>query len=119
MIFPAAMILPAGPDLSYASSQLIISNSVSRKDQGSAGGICLTIVNYSISIGLGMAGTVERYVGNNGENSLLGTRAALCFGACLAFTALILVVAFVRIDHKLSHDGEDEAMTVDKVIGSV
>lgn len=98
MIFPAAMILPFGPDLCFASSQLLLSNSVPREDQGSAGGISLTIVNYCISLGLGFAGTVERYVSKGGADHLKGTRAALWFGACLAFIAFLLVALFVRVE---------------------
>lgn len=87
-----------GPDFSFSSGQLIISNSVPEEDQGSAAGICLTIVNYSISIGLGMAGTVERYVGNNGDDVLAGIRGALYFGLSLAAAAFAIVVLFVRIE---------------------
>lgn len=71
MIFPAMVLVNPGPDLSFASGQLIVSNAVLKEDQGSAAGIVLTLVSYSISIGLGMAGTVEVYVGDHGRVSLV------------------------------------------------
>lgn len=75
---------------------MIISNAVEQDLQGTAGGLVTTIVNYSLSIGLGMAGTVERYVGGNGENVLEGYRGAFYFATCISFVGFLIVVLFVR-----------------------
>lgn len=63
-----------------------------------------TIVNYSISIGLGMAGTIEVNVNppdapgaDEPANLLKGYRGAFYFGACVSFTAFLIVVFFVRV----------------------
>lgn len=59
-----------------------------------------------MSIGLGFAGTVERYVGQG--DRLKGYRAAFYFATCLAFLGFLLVVTFVRT-------GEGQARSEEKV----
>ena len=44
--------------MSFPSGILILSNAMPHKDQGVAGSLVNTVVNYSISMGLGIAGTV-------------------------------------------------------------
>ncbi len=51
----------------------------------------------SLSIGLGMAGTVQRYVSNPQTSLLQGYRAAFYFGSGLAAVAVIVVGLFVRM----------------------
>ncbi len=53
---------------------------MSREHQGVAGSVVNTVVNYSISIGLGLAGTAESYVNHNGQDILKGYRAASYVG---------------------------------------
>ncbi|GAA6059222.1 hypothetical protein JCM10212_006615 [Sporobolomyces blumeae] len=55
MIFPAEIVIVFGPDLSFASGALIISNSVPPSMYGIGGGLMNLITNYSISIGLGQS----------------------------------------------------------------
>jgi hypothetical protein len=58
----------------------------------------LTVVNYSISIGLGFAGTVEReinYGGHTKADALLGIRGALWMSVGLAGLGLVLSLLFV------------------------
>jgi hypothetical protein len=43
-------------DISFPASTLILSNSMPKEHQGLAASIVATFVNYSISIGLGIAG---------------------------------------------------------------
>jgi hypothetical protein len=50
-----------------------------------------------MSIGLGMAGTVERYVRGAHGSELKGYRAAFYFGTGLAGVAVLIVAAFVRM----------------------
>ncbi|ORX34486.1 major facilitator superfamily domain-containing protein [Kockovaella imperatae] len=94
--FPSLILVILGPDLSYSTGQLIVSNSVDRQFQGTAGGIVSMITNYSLSIGLGMAGTVEAYVVPNGP-VLKGYRTAFYFGSGLAALAVVVVGLFVRM----------------------
>ncbi|GAA6029079.1 hypothetical protein JCM8097_001583 [Rhodosporidiobolus ruineniae] len=81
MIFPAELIVVFGSDLSFASGALIITNSVPPSMAGIAGGLVNLIVNYSMSIGLGIAGTVEVYTNRGGEDVYQGYRSAFCFRA--------------------------------------
>ncbi|CAH0045899.1 unnamed protein product [Clonostachys solani] len=60
--FVTTIITPWGMDMSFPSGTLVLSNSLPREQQGVAASVVNTVVNYSISIGLGLAGTVERYI---------------------------------------------------------
>lgn len=46
-------------DISFPSSTLFLSDSVSAEHQGISASLVNTVINYSIAIGLGIAGTVE------------------------------------------------------------
>jgi hypothetical protein len=50
-----------------------------------------------MSIGLGMSGTVERYVRGPNGSQLEGYRAAFYFGTGLAGLAVLVVGGFVRM----------------------
>jgi hypothetical protein len=60
MIFPAMIICSFTIDLVFASSQIITSSIVSKKNQGPAGSLMGVLLTYGLSIGLGFAGTVVR-----------------------------------------------------------
>ena len=66
-----------------------------------AGSLVSTFVNYSISIGLGIAGTVEYYVTKNMEPSLdttvYGMRRAFQMGYGLAGLGVLIACSFVYI----------------------
>ncbi|KAL3494924.1 putative MFS multidrug transporter [Aspergillus germanicus] len=64
-------------DISFPASATILSDSVPVKHQGAAASLVNTVVNYSIAIGLGIAGSVETEVSHEGADLLLGYRAAL------------------------------------------
>lgn len=76
--------------MSFPSATLILSNSMPHEHQGIAASVVNTVVNYSVSIGLGIAGTVEVYVGNHGENVLEGYRAASYTGIGLAGLGVVI-----------------------------
>lgn len=102
MVFPAQLVVTFGSDWSFAAGSLIIANSVPRNVQGTAAGLVQVVVNYSIALGLGMAGTVEVYVNNGGADVLEGYRGAFYFGTCVAFTGFLLVVFCVRTNSTAS-----------------
>ncbi|KAF9894944.1 hypothetical protein FE257_004566 [Aspergillus nanangensis] len=80
LTFVGLIITPWGMDMSFPAATLMLSNAVSRKHQGIAASLVTTIVNYSISLSLGFAGTVEVHVNNGGhtaEDVLKGYRGAL------------------------------------------
>lgn len=59
-----------------------------------AASIVATVVNYSISIGLGIAGTIESQINRDGTQVLLGYRSAwyVCVG--MAGLGWLLAVSF-------------------------
>lgn len=80
--------------MSFPSGTLILSNSMPRHHQGLAASLVTTTVNYSISIGLGLAGTVESNVNDGGRDTLHGYRGALYLGTGLAGLGLVTSVVF-------------------------
>lgn len=81
--------------MSFPSATLILSNAMPKKHQGLAGSLVSTTVNYSISIGLGFAGTVESHVNNGGKDVLKGYRGALYMGVGFAGSGVVISSAYV------------------------
>ena len=67
-------------DISFPASTLILSDIFPKHHQGIAASLITTVVNYSISIGLGVAGTVESRVNDTGDKVEQGYRAAMWTG---------------------------------------
>ena len=101
-IFPACLFVVGGPDLSFASSGILISNAVTEEEQGVAGSFISTVVQYSIAIGLGIAATVEGHVNKGGQDIALGYRGAYWLGIGFAAVGFFIVVLFVRDTRDLS-----------------
>ena len=59
--FVAIVIMPFGMDMSFPAATVILSNHMPAQHQGLAASLVNTVVNYSISIALGIAGSVEVY----------------------------------------------------------
>lgn len=76
-----------------------------QKDQGAAGSLVNTVVNYSISMGLGFAGIVERYVNNEGADLLKGYRGATYMGVGLAGLGTMIATCFMFVAWKSSRNG--------------
>jgi MFS family permease len=86
-IFVGVVIMPFGMDMSFPAATLILSDAVKKEHQGIAASLVSTVVNYSISLGLGFAGTVEvntNHGGKSAEDILRGYRAALWMAAGLS-----------------------------------
>lgn len=88
--------------MSFPSGILILSNAMPPEDQGVAGSLVTTVVNYSISMGLGFAGTVETYVNDNGEDSLKGYREASYMGVGFAGLGVIVATCFMFVTWRQS-----------------
>lgn len=99
-MFVAILIMPFGMDMSFPAGTVILSNHMPREHQGLAASLVNTMVNYSISIALGIAGTVEVSVNHKSsapEDVLWGIRCAWYTGVALAGCGVILgAVYFVR-----------------------
>ena len=96
--FICTIVMPWGMDISFPAATLILSDAVPKKHQGIAASLINTIVNYSISLALGFAGTVESHVNHGGttpEDLLLGYRGAWYFGIGLSGFGLLLSLTFL------------------------
>lgn len=99
--FFSVLIITVGMDTSLPAATIIFSNAVPHEYQGIGASVVMTIVNYSISLGLGIAGTVEANINQGGKtksDELLGYRGALWLGVGLAGLGLVLSLIFVAKD---------------------
>ncbi|KAL8710430.1 MAG: hypothetical protein Q9220_005031 [cf. Caloplaca sp. 1 TL-2023] len=92
--FVSILIMPWGMDMSFPAGTLIMSAAMPREHQGLAASLVTTVVNYSISLGLGFGGTVESNVLNGGTDMLKGYRAALYMGIGLAGLGVVVAALF-------------------------
>ena len=96
--FVTTLIIPWGMDMSFPAATLIMSNAVAKRHQGMAASLVNTVVNYSISIGVGIAGTVEAHVNNGGrtvEDELVGYRGALYVSVGLSGMGVVTSLLFL------------------------
>ncbi|OAP60774.1 hypothetical protein AYL99_05776 [Fonsecaea erecta] len=93
--FASLVVMPFGMDMSFPAATLIMSNFFPPQQQGVAASLISTVVNYSISLGLGLASTVEVHVNNNGLDPLAGIRGGWLMGVGLGGLGIIISVVFV------------------------
>ncbi|KAH7074559.1 major facilitator superfamily domain-containing protein [Paraphoma chrysanthemicola] len=96
--FVVTLIIPWGMDMSFPAGTLIMSDAVEKRHQGMAASLVNTVVNYSISIGVGIVGTVDLQVNRGGttkQDELRGYRGAMYMGIGLSglgvFTSLLFL----------------------------
>lgn len=82
--FLSIIIAPWGMDMSFPAATIILSDFMPREHQGLAASLVNTVVNYSISIGLGIGGTVEVYVNRSNTDLPRGYRGAWYAGTGLS-----------------------------------
>lgn len=106
--FFAAALAPFGPDLTFTAAQLVASNTVKRSEQGVAGSLVGTVLNYGIAMGIGLGGTVEAHTNGGGTRPLDGLRGALYLGTGMAILGILIVLVFVRVpkDQREGYDDE-------------
>ncbi|KAF7187072.1 Low affinity ammonium transporter [Pseudocercospora fuligena] len=97
--FVVMIIAPFAMDMSFPAASVILSNAMSQEHQGLAASLIVTVVQYSISIALGIAGTVETSIVSKSqamtpEGVLAGIRAACYTSIGLASVGAILGVLF-------------------------
>jgi hypothetical protein len=88
-------------DTSFPSAAMIFAGAVPQKYQGMAASIVMTVVNYSISLGLGFAGTLETNINNGGltkADKYKGYQGALWLSVGLAGWGLVLSLIYVYQD---------------------
>ncbi|KAL4865191.1 hypothetical protein BDV12DRAFT_200383 [Aspergillus spectabilis] len=96
--FVGILVLPWGMDMSFPAATIILSRAMPRAHQGVAASLVNTFVNYSISIGLGVAGTVEGQVNREGRDLVRGFRGAFYVGVGLAGLGVALALTFCFVE---------------------
>jgi hypothetical protein len=84
-------------DVSYPASTLFVSDAVPIEHQGISASLISTVVNYSIAIGLGIAGTVEAEMPNP-KSILDGYRAAQYTSVGLAGLGLVVSIVLAVLN---------------------
>ncbi|KAJ3535722.1 hypothetical protein NM208_g7020 [Fusarium decemcellulare] len=92
--FVGLLILPWGMDMSFPAGTIILSRAMPKEHQGLAASLVNTVVNYSISIGLGIAGTVEYNVNDGGRDLLQGFWGAWYVGVGLAGLGIVISLSY-------------------------
>lgn len=98
--------MPFGMDMSFPAATVILSNQMPPEQQGLAASLVNTIVNYSISIALGIAGTVEVNITHHDksfEAALAGINSAKYAG--VGFAVLGVVLGAIFFLHSLCKEG--------------
>lgn len=93
-MFVSILIMPFGMDMSFPAATVILSNHMPREHQGLAASLVNTVVNYSISLALGIAGTVEVYAPHDPNDLAKQTRNAYYAAIGLSATGVLLGALF-------------------------
>jgi MFS family permease len=96
-MFVSIVIMPFGMDMSFPAASVILSNHMPPEHQGLAMSLVNTVVNYSISISLGIAGTIEVYTTKDlstPAGELQGIRAAFYTAIGLSLAGVICGALF-------------------------
>ena len=95
--FLCLVIIPFGMDISFPAATVILSNAVPKEHQGIGASLVNTVVNFSISLGLGFGGYVDSRVRGKGETPgdlLKGYRGAWYMGIGLSGLGLVISVLY-------------------------
>jgi MFS family permease len=93
-LFVGMLVIAFGMDMSFPAATITLSMAVPPEHQGIAASLVATVVSYSISISLGIAGTVYVHTNNGGQDIYAGYKAALCLAIGLASAGLLLALVF-------------------------
>ena len=107
--FFCLLIIPFGMDISFPAATVILSNAVPKEHQGIGASLVNTVVNFSISLGLGFAGVVEGHANNGGstpEDMLRGYRGAWYMG--IGLSGLGLMISLVYWMNSLSKNEKEQ-----------
>ncbi|SCU84910.1 LAFA_0D12750g1_1 [Lachancea sp. 'fantastica'] len=92
--FVSVIVMPWGMDMSFPAATILLSNFMPKEHQGLAASLVNTFVNYSISLGLGFAGTIESRVNASGDEILKGYRGAWYMGIGLSGLGLCVALLY-------------------------
>lgn len=99
--FVSEILTPFGMDMSFPAGAMILSNALPKSHQGLGASMVATFQNYAISIGLGIAGTVEHYQTlnrpKNEDTVIHGYRSAFYMGMGLSGLGVAFSTAYFII----------------------
>lgn len=119
--FFGTIIATFAMDSSLPAATIIFSNAVPRQYQGMGSSVIMTIVVYSISLGLGFAGTIELQINNGGKTPadlLHGYRGTLWFSVGLTACGTILAIIYLLKDYRKRNPREGEEGEISASIGA-
>ncbi|UJR30680.1 hypothetical protein I4U23_018203 [Adineta vaga] len=116
-VFIATALTPFGMDISFPAASLVISNRMPIHQQGVAASMLNTAINWSISLGLGIAGTIESEMLKRGKTPLEGYRYALYAGIGLSGLGVLIALVFCRVPQVTTSDNLS-TITTDTVINA-
>ncbi|KAI4159294.1 MAG: hypothetical protein LQ342_006698 [Letrouitia transgressa] len=91
--FVSTILIPFGMDMSFPAATIILSSSVPKEHQGIAASLVLTVTQYSISLGLGIAGTVAVEIDKSGTDLLKQFRSAFYTSIGLSGLGIAIAIA--------------------------
>lgn len=97
--FGQMLLLAWGMDLSFPAASLILSDCLPAHNQGMAGSLVSTVINYSVSLFLGIATTVESEVMHRVNDELQSYRGGIYFGIGVSGLAVLMSVVFIFVQH--------------------
>ncbi|CAF1507045.1 unnamed protein product [Didymodactylos carnosus] len=83
-------------------------NQMINRSQGVAASMINAVINLSVSLGLGIAGTVESQINKSGRDVLRGYRSALYAGIGLSGLGIIVALLFCRVPAVVPADEKKE-----------
>lgn len=88
--------------MSFPAATIILSEALPKEHQGLAASLVNTVINYSISIGLGIAGTVQSQIspGTTEQEILKGCRSAFYVGIGLSGLGILVATLFVLDENR-------------------
>lgn len=116
--FVAVVLMPGAMNLSFPAATILLSSALPKEKQGIAASLVATVVNYSISCGLGFAGSIHKHslefagdqAGIRGpppalsvssptliEIRLYGLRSAYWFSVALGALGMIIAALFIFV----------------------
>lgn len=94
LTFWSVLVMPGGMNWSFPAGSILLSGAMPKEHQGMAASLVSTTVNYSISIGLGIAGTANRYTAEK-HGALAGLRAGYYLAIGQSCIGVLLATYFV------------------------
>ncbi|KAG4439029.1 hypothetical protein IFR05_005493 [Cadophora sp. M221] len=95
--FAALIVMPWDMDMNFPAGTIILSDGMPREHQGIAASLIKTVVNYSISFSLGIAGTIVRRADGGGDSTLRSYRNAWYFAIGLDGLGMVIALYFLWI----------------------